>query len=444
VKRLFGFGKKVAAAGTARRDLPPSDTTTYKTAAGSFEITGPRGDRTIMQQLIQSGRYEDHVLRLLQRLCRKDSTVLDVGANVGVHALPLSRMARHGTVHAFEACGDTFAFLNANVQANEAKNVILWNSAVCSVDGQTIDISYSPAFAGGAFVSTNGYTEHNVQRVPTVTLDGWADRVRPTHIDLIKMDIEGAEWMALAGAQRLIDKFRPTLIVECNASTLCRWHDKSPADLFRAIREQYPFIAAVIDQEDAAVCGIESEQDLNALIETGKGLEDLLCSFDQPDLPRICLDDYLARMRKLFGRVNLLPHSDMVVIQDIVFHDPKFAVDILRHVETVSPGERFRITARVRNAGLQLWSNAAPNPVHVSYFWRTADGNEGVRDGLRTMFQEPVKPGDQATLDIDIQAPAQPGSFECCVSLVHEGLCWFDQFHPESAGIFWVCVSKPG
>jgi FkbM family methyltransferase len=432
----FGFG------GILRSKLPPWDASKLSTPVGRFTIYGPQGDTGVMQQVIQGGEYERHVVRSFQHVCSKDSIVLDVGANVGIHSLPLSRIAYEGTIHAFEACKDPFAFLEMNLRANKATNVVTWKGAVCNVDGQTIEISYTSDFAGGAFISTVGNREGRVESVRTLTLDGWADRVRPARIDFIKMDIEGAECLALQGARQLIRKFRPTLIVECNATALHRCQKNSPAELFELLQEHYPAIAVLIEHEgQPAVCDIKTEQQLNTLIEWGQGLEDLLCSYHATDLPRISFQDHLDRMQKRFGRINLLPHSDMLVLGGIVLHRPAFSIEVLECLKTASPRQRFSARISLVNTGKQVWSSEAPYPVNVSYYWRKDDSDTGTRDGLRTALPAVVKPGDQLSLDVAIEAPVETGVHECCVSLVHEGLYWFDQLCPEGVRPFRVQVT---
>ena len=66
-------------------------------------------------QLLVTGRFEPHAIAQCARHIRPDSTVIDVGANIGVHAIQFADFARLGSVICLEPGRSTFAYLLRNV-----------------------------------------------------------------------------------------------------------------------------------------------------------------------------------------------------------------------------------------------------------------------------------------------------------------------------------------
>lgn len=150
---------------------------------------------------------------LLDEYVRPGDWVIDVGANVGHYTKRMSDLTGHtGRVLAFEPMPATFAILAGNVQRFQHANVTLINAAVS--DRSALVAMELPKYTDGL---NNYYQAHLTPeasgglRVAAYPLDAFQMGAR---IALIKIDAEGHEEGVIAGMRGLIERDRPTLIVE--------------------------------------------------------------------------------------------------------------------------------------------------------------------------------------------------------------------------------------
>ena len=190
----------------------------------------------LSRALYISGLYEPLTMLVLRRMLRAGACFIDVGANVGLYSMVASRwVGPGGQVHAFEPSEREFSRLLAHLALNGSENVKAWRQAVGSHD-RTADLrvaSYPNAGHNtlGASFAYPGVETDRVETVETVTLDGFVRVQQITNVDAIKIDVEGSEHAALAGAAAVLDRFRPAVIVEISRSALARC-DSNPEQVF--------------------------------------------------------------------------------------------------------------------------------------------------------------------------------------------------------------------
>ena len=138
-------------------------------------------------------------------------TVFDVGANIGELTLLFSRFVGDGKVHAFEATRSGFAQLAAVCEAARRANVVLNQAAVTDKDGTAPFYVYDEEHLSWSSLTARPFEEYGivvappqVENVEGVTLDTYCERHNIKTIDLLKIDVEGAEYQVLRGAQRLL------------------------------------------------------------------------------------------------------------------------------------------------------------------------------------------------------------------------------------------------
>lgn len=154
------------------------------------------------------GAYDIDAILLLERILRKEDTVLDIGANIGWHALICAKKA--GKIYAFEPEPTNFSLLSKSVERNGFHNVKLFNCCVWNRDGD-VNLMLSDENPGhNSIVWKVGAKSISV---PCVTLNALALKEGLERIDLMVLDVEGAEPMVLSGASRLIDEGRITHII---------------------------------------------------------------------------------------------------------------------------------------------------------------------------------------------------------------------------------------
>lgn len=174
-----------------------------------------------IQRLMWAGCYETELVALLERMLDRKMVFVDVGANVGyfsVIAAPL--VGPQGSVHSFEADPVCFARLQQNVSPYPWACIL--QAAVGDQPGESVFFrSNDPQESGwGTILSCE--EERERISVPAVTLDGVLTNRKLQRLDLIKLDVEGAEYRVLRGAERTIAAFRPLLYFELNETCLAR------------------------------------------------------------------------------------------------------------------------------------------------------------------------------------------------------------------------------
>jgi FkbM family methyltransferase len=169
----------------------------------------------LQRTLFFTGTYEPGLRRLLERELRAGDVVVDVGAHVGAHALPLARRLRAlgggGRVIAFEPTGDSADALRSAAARNDLE-VDVVRSALGDADGSVEifgDARYGPHDAG---VRSQFGSGEPVERAPVTTLDAWAAAAGLLRLDVVKLDIEGAEILALRGMLDTLARLRPRLV----------------------------------------------------------------------------------------------------------------------------------------------------------------------------------------------------------------------------------------
>jgi FkbM family methyltransferase len=164
------------------------------------------------------GKYEAHVTRVfcdaLTRVTPEEA-VLDIGANIGFYSV-IAAGARSscvsGAVHAFEPNPRIFAELERNLALNHFTNAHAHCQAVGDNVSETTLYVQENAITYSSLRRTQDFLTQAI-RVPVTTLDAYA-REKKLKLGLIKLDVEGAELLALRGARQVLERDRPTVLYE--------------------------------------------------------------------------------------------------------------------------------------------------------------------------------------------------------------------------------------
>ena len=171
------------------------------------------------------GEWCELEVALFRDLLSDYSNVIEVGSNIGLHSVPLSRFASHGKVLCFEPQRILFQILCGNSARNNRTNIYPFNCAAGSSVG-TKDIpcsDYDETWNYGAFSIEQGFNSERTfsgaqwtETVEVTTLDEHPLVKLLDSLDLLKIDAEGMELAVLSGATQTISRHRPVIFVENN------------------------------------------------------------------------------------------------------------------------------------------------------------------------------------------------------------------------------------
>lgn len=181
---------------------------------------------------ILRGRFELNELDFVRRSVRAGDHVIDAGAHVGLFAMHMAeRVGPGGTVHAFEPVESNLECLRAAVTENRFDDrVTVEPAAVGAADGTTsLVFARETLNSGGAYLlrESEPVPEGHVRTpVRVIALDRYP---LPRPISFIKIDVEGAEPLALAGASELLRRDKPIVLSEVHPAQLARVANVSPS-----------------------------------------------------------------------------------------------------------------------------------------------------------------------------------------------------------------------
>jgi len=193
----------------------------------------------IFRVVCADGGFEREIVSRMVRLSRPDSTVFDVGANIGLMAIPVLAADPRCRVVSFEPSPSSLPYLERTVAGSAYRD--RWTiipRAVSDRSGEmdfAIGRSQDALFEGFANPAAG---EHTI-KVSASTLDAEWTRLGQPDVSLIKIDVEGAEGLVLDGAEQLCRARRPALIVEWHADYLRRLGTPVGQILSRARAWQY-------------------------------------------------------------------------------------------------------------------------------------------------------------------------------------------------------------
>lgn len=197
-----------------------------------FEAAIDEADVSVGQYVLRRA-WEPHIEALMRSALRLGMSVVDIGSNLGVHTLlAASLVGSEGRVHAFEPNSENNRLLLLSCERNGFANVTLHPTALSDREGYAL-------FATN-MGSNGGFTPQLTQQLlsaqcivaPVATLDASVCE----RVDFIKIDVEGAEALALAGGERLVRRWRPTIVSEFSPLMLASVSGVSGLDYLRRMQ----------------------------------------------------------------------------------------------------------------------------------------------------------------------------------------------------------------
>jgi len=187
---------------------------TYEAQHFTFLVNDP--DDAIQRHFMLGEFYEQRELEALRLYMPIDAVVIDVGTNVGNHAIYFDRIMKCSHVICFEPNPDAIALLRENVRMNQAHAIDLTHLELGVGRGKGRAKIMVPQDHNLGSATLSKFDDDQEEGIVVDALDNILSD--SPHIDFIKIDTEGMELEVLAGAAQLIARYRPTVLVEVEES----------------------------------------------------------------------------------------------------------------------------------------------------------------------------------------------------------------------------------
>lgn len=176
-----------------------------------------------------SGMYETHISELFRRIVRKGATVIDIGANIGWYSLLSAKIGAERVI-ACEPDADNLHLFKKSIATNGFRGIFCYELCVAANEG------YATLYLADRMSGSNSIVRRPVGEkihVRCTTLDRIVKEQKLQRIDLIKIDVEGAEPEVITGASKALGMTN-SVLMEWNPEV---WSNN--IELFRKSFEDY-------------------------------------------------------------------------------------------------------------------------------------------------------------------------------------------------------------
>lgn len=195
----------------------PEGKTTVEVISG--ELTGTRLSLNLKSEKdYWLGTYESELQDVIKKKVSPGMVVYDLGANIGYLSLLFSKLvAETGKVYAFEALPENVARIEENLSLNPGyKNIEIVPKAVTDKEDK-VDFLIGPSTGTGKVMGSAGRQNFKYQReisIEGTSIDHYVFTGKKQEPDLIKIDIEGGEYIALEGMKLVLNQVKPLILLE--------------------------------------------------------------------------------------------------------------------------------------------------------------------------------------------------------------------------------------
>lgn len=220
------------------------------TLSGRLRIRLNARDQVISRSIFCTGEWEPGELQFIRSYVKPGMVAVDVGANIGVHTLTLAEcVGPDGAVHSFEPT-QVFETLRYSVRQNGFDGRVRLNHcAVGAEEGHLRLLACKPGYelftSEGVplvpEVATGQYVEY-----PMTALDAYARQQGLSRIDFLKVDVEGAEDLVLAGTRDLLSRSAVGCIL-FELNEVCMSRNGRSAGAFLELLRSCGYYLSVID-----------------------------------------------------------------------------------------------------------------------------------------------------------------------------------------------------
>lgn len=173
----------------------------------------------VSKEILETGVWERESWETIRSHLGGGATFVDIGAHIGYYSLKAAPVVGPtGRVIAIEPNPETIQKLYGNIQASGARNIAVAPVA-CSDAEATLELFGAPRSNTGetslsrtnASQDSQAVTSYKVSARP---LDEIVKDAGVSRVDVVKIDVEGAEYLVLKGAAKTLDRDHPVILVE--------------------------------------------------------------------------------------------------------------------------------------------------------------------------------------------------------------------------------------
>lgn len=214
---------------------PASGEVIVKTRFGFRIQLDPTFDKNIENVIYQRGVYEQGTTEYIRETLRPGDCFVDVGANIGYLSLVAAAIVKsEGLVLSFEPVLSTFDLLEKNKKLNSFEQIQTHQFALGNTT-ESLTIYPEKENRGGASI-TNKRSDEG-EEIQVKRLD---DMEIQKPIKMLKVDVEGFEWTVLKGAEKIIRKDKPIIIVEYSRD---RNNEGNSSDMLKWLQSEFNYKA---------------------------------------------------------------------------------------------------------------------------------------------------------------------------------------------------------
>lgn len=378
------------------------------------------------------GVFEPYMVQLFGTLIGPADVVADIGANIGLTAILFSTLA--SKVYAFEPSPSTYRILADNLARAGVGNVEAINLGL----GQkklSLTITFAKNNRSGGYVSDKirPETGHVTEEIQIDTLDHYfADK--ESSPNFLKIDVEGFEQNVIKGGGAFLQKNKPTVVMEMNHFCLDVLQRITIPDFLDFMRSAFPYLYAV-DTDNLTIVDLHVPDAAYMVMHehvVKHRFPNLVGGFDPKIKSKL---DKLANSASGLGSLGRRIGSarDRVagklteLFTTPALTKPAGRIVVKTSVQTVKAGGLFEIPVSLSNKSQEIWHGYGDHPVLLSYHWKKQDGSYLVYDGVRTELQNgELAPGNTVDEKLRVTAPSEKGTYQLILTVVQEGVCWFE------------------
>ena len=204
----------------------------------------------IGRSIYLKGFWEREMTDVVKDKVKKGWHILDVGADIGYYSLLFSsKCGPSGAVAAFEPDPEPWPYLNENIKMFKYSNIYPFNFALSNHSG----VGMMKSGGKGQLFPDKEGTEEKTFTVKMFPLDDFWKELSWKKLDLVKIDVEGAELSVLMGMEKVIKKYHPHLLIEIHPRQLKEVFNSSAEEVIDFLTKKYSYKLSPVDTDKVEI-----------------------------------------------------------------------------------------------------------------------------------------------------------------------------------------------